>query len=366
MKTTLHHIARLAVTIAMATLGSCADDQPERQWQTVELRALSPSFLLVEPVTRAVAWPTGYYDYSDVEAGGDYALQAPMLSKTIGACFTQGTTESYNQFAYNSTEHRWHTTADLTEGTYQLYGFIPAGDVLTHTISPVDGDFANGATLTLTGLKAVTASDVCIIVGAKEGTGPETVEGLATGRFQTVIGESGKKYLFLLFDHLYAGVRFSFKVDAGYAALRTVKLKKLEMTATAPPRVNAVVRIEQTDNGSTPVKSVAFSDYEGSTQFTETIYSGDDITLTTSPSLFKACFVPQTVSSFRIRSTYDVYDRRGNLIRQNCTAENAVSLGEYIHLARGRMFTVNMTVNPTYLYMLSDPDLDNPTVKIEN
>ena len=27
---------------------------------------------------------------------------------------------------------------------------------------------------------------------------------------------------------------------------------------------------------------------------------------------------------------------------------------------------VNLTVNPTYLYVLSEPDLDNPTITVEN
>jgi len=32
---------------------------------------------------------------------------------------------------------------------------------------------------------------------------------------------------------------------------------------------------------------------------------------------------------------------------------------------RGWKYAVNLTINPTYLYMLSDPDLDNPTVVVE-
>ena len=33
---------------------------------------------------------------------------------------------------------------------------------------------------------------------------------------------------------------------------------------------------------------------------------------------------------------------------------------------RGRRYTINLTINPTYLYMLSEPDLDDPTVEIDN
>jgi hypothetical protein len=32
---------------------------------------------------------------------------------------------------------------------------------------------------------------------------------------------------------------------------------------------------------------------------------------------------------------------------------------------RGKRYTVNLTIQPTYLYVLSDPDLDSPTVTVE-
>ena len=30
---------------------------------------------------------------------------------------------------------------------------------------------------------------------------------------------------------------------------------------------------------------------------------------------------------------------------------------------RGHCYSITMTVQPTYLYMLSEPDMDNPTVR---
>lgn len=79
-------------------------------------------------------------------------------------------------------------------------------------------------------------------------------------------------------------------------------------------------------------------------------------------SSFLGCFTPGSSSHFLLRSTYDVYDKAGNKIRKDCTAENKLSLTS--DLSRGKMHTVNITVTPTYLYVLSDPDLDNPTVTI--
>ena len=76
-----------------------------------------------------------------------------------------------------------------------------------------------------------------------------------------------------------------------------------------------------------------------------------------------AYFAPGLSSNLTLVSTYDVYDSKDNLIRQNCTATNKLPNLEAI---RGQRVLLNMTVNPTYLYVLSDPDLDNPTITIGN
>ena len=69
-----------------------------------------------------------------------------------------------------------------------------------------------------------------------------------------------------------------------------------------------------------------------------------------------------------MRSTYDVYDKQGNITRSNCTADNVLDVPKLfipeLIVQRGKMYTVNLTVQPSYLYVLSDPDLDNPTIKL--
>ena len=70
-----------------------------------------------------------------------------------------------------------------------------------------------------------------------------------------------------------------------------------------------------------------------------------------------------------LRSTYDVYDTKGNKVRQNCKAENKIDpyilFNKLSNLDRGKKYIINLTVKPTYLYVMSDPDLDNPTVELE-
>ena len=80
-------------------------------------------------------------------------------------------------------------------------------------------------------------------------------------------------------------------------------------------------------------------------------------------------FMPLGVTSLVLTSVYDVYDTKGNLIRQDSKATNTIRISDLLTgqttTRRGSRYTVNMTINPTYLYMLSDPDLDSPTVEIE-
>jgi hypothetical protein len=71
---------------------------------------------------------------------------------------------------------------------------------------------------------------------------------------------------------------------------------------------------------------------------------------------------PSTLSVVR---TYDVYDKQGNKIRENCEATN--SLASMLNgIQRGQKRPIELTVNPTYLYVLSEPDLDNPTITMDN
>ena len=78
------------------------------------------------------------------------------------------------------------------------------------------------------------------------------------------------------------------------------------------------------------------------------------------------CLVPGCSYNFQLRSTYDVYDKKGNLIRKSCQAVNNLKVADLFTLQRGKGYSLTMKVMPTYLYMLSEPDLDNPTVNVEH
>ena len=353
-----------------------------------------------ETVTRTWAPPSPYVEYGSIYGtNGMFAIQKNLVNKSIDAFFTKdGAEPQEGIFFYKESDTSWYLNMkDLTEGSYQVYGYIPKEDAETATIAPNGGSYDNGAVLTINGLNSVTSSDVCVIVGAKDdkdynpATNNYTVTGLAPGRFGVNFssGTNATNHVFLLFDHLYAALRFNFKVDTTYHALRTIKLRKLELTAYADDggggvksKFNATITLKQNGTGTSPITDVVYTanassadaaavilyQWDGTKNTTEDT-DNEVILDPTEPTRFMGCFVPGMNTYFKLRSTYDVFDKQENLIRQGCQAENTIDLrqhfGDKLTTMRGNRYSLTLTVQPTYLYMLSEPDLDNPKVKLE-
>ena len=381
--------------ISLMGLTSCSNDNDNASSQklvSVDLMPYTSEYVEAgdsdssdSPATRAWTPPTTpvkYVFYNEIfGANGMFANQKNLVNKSIGVFFTQnGEDPLEGTFFYRSSDTPpWHLMMDITSGdTYYVYGYIPGEDATSATIAP-NGSYSNGAVLTINGLNTVTSSDVCVIVGAKDGSDNETVTGLATGDF-AVNFKSGENanHIFLLFDHLYSALRFRFTVDEEYAALRTIKLRKLELIAYSSDtgggvraKFNATVTLKSNLDGTSPiVGSVSFSPDESSAFVAPVpLFEGDQALTVAEPTDFMGCFVPGQNDYFKLRSTYDVYDKGNNLIRQNCQAENTIDLrdkfGSFLETKRGHCYTYTLKVQPTYLYMLSEPDMDNPTLKIQ-
>ena len=254
--------------------------------------------------------------------------------------------------------NKWHAYFEVTsDKTYTVYGYMPKTGDMSSSLTKTT---AEAATLTISNIKPITTDDICIITGVKAAD-----EGLKEGQFSWYwpIGDDNYK-IYILMDHLYAAAQFRLKIDADYASLRTIKLKTMTLS-TNKGSVDATVMLTHNDTGASPISSVTY-DASGSSD-SIVIFNNDEgtalPTTTAIPLSVNAYFAPELSSNLTLVSTYDVYDSKGNLIRQNCTAKNQLpDLGA----VRGQRVQVNMTVSPTYLYVLSDPDLDNPTIKIEN
>ena len=391
----------LLLLAAVLLLNACSDtdapgDQKKERVQ-VELKPYASSYIVDEDTAVTRAWnPSPYVLYSALN--GMFAEQKNLINKSIYVFFTDNNADPIEgNFFYKESSSQWNMNMDVTAGDYYLYGFIPKEDAASATIAP-NGSYSNGAILNIEGLNTVTPSDVCVLIGAKNGPSEEDDGGLRPGSFGATINasEGHNNFIFLLFDHIYASLRFRFKVDPAYAALRTIRLRKLELIAykddsqgSVSAKFNAEIKLLANNTGASPiVGSVKFTPVATSASVPPVpIFQWDEtpehevVLHTDTPTDFMGCFVPGDNTYFKLRSTYDVFDNnppydsenhviRGNLIRQGCQAENTIDLrrwfGNDLTTTRGHSYSLSMIVQPTYLYVLSDPDLDNPTLKISN
>lgn len=294
------------------------------------------------------------------EGKGDYS--------PINLFLVDGETQKQKQGSarYNGSEWRisGFTNEDIgTSHTYSLYGFAPAeaiGSSLTVG--------AENTTLTLTSLPAVNAKDVCFIVGLQRTENQDTPKGSwddYEGNFSFTTGSTAetKNLLYLLMDHVYASVCFTMAIDEEYAALRSIKIKKMELRSTQNT-TTATITLTPNNTGADPVQSVTYSSATGSSCSATFFESkvGDELTTfdTDKAKEYTCCFLPGLSNALTLVTTYDVYDRKGNKIDER-TASNKLPA---LTALRGDRVTINLTVAPTYLGVLSDPDFDNPTITI--
>ena len=321
--------------------------------------------------------PSGYTVYSDTE-------------KPISVFFTQTTGEpvgGYEEEFFFVSSGKWRVSkTDLAQADYYLYGYVPHEKYIDASVTAPSGEgktFADGATLTLSNLPSVTQSDICVIIGATNGKDDYkddteyTISSLQRGDFKyaaETTGESstGANRVYLLFDHIYSAVTFQMRVHGDYDALRHIRLKELRLQTSnnadqiTKSKTDVAVELTKTDDGREPITSVTFTP-AGDEEIDGAVYKAAEgelgELLTTSYKPHQSHFMPEGVKKLILTSVYDVYDTKGNLIREGCTAKNTLVLSNLFSLQesflRGRRYIINLTIQPTYLYVLSEPDLLN-------
>ena len=412
----------MGLMFSLMMLWACSSDDEvaeapvaERE-MPIELSASAVRYQEVEePAANRRSWtpPSGYFLYSNLyeDNGSHYVnfANVNLANKSISAFFTINNEENpyYGRLRYMSKDDKWRLSINkvdpstIAAGDYYVYGFIPsdAADDATIALLPEKTSYTAGAKLTIKGLRTA-GYDACVIIGAREGfdidhdggytdtNGNSTYdEGtdsrtnrLVAGDFKINLktGKSATNYLYLLFDHLCSALSIGIKVDGDYNTLRTIKLKQLTLqTATESglmaEKADVVVDLVANTMGINPISDLSY----GATDKGASVYLSDEgLTLTTSYQSFLSHFLPITgVTKVVITCVYDVYDKdtsinpAGNLVRKDCKASNTIRLSDIISyfpgVQRGWKYGINMTVKPTYLYVLSDPDLDNPTVTVE-
>ena len=332
-------------------------------------------------------------------------------NNSIGICFTQDGEAPKTGYFFTSSG-KWRSSVEIASAaTYYLYGYTPHVPGVSCEISssgtPGDNSaYSEGAVLTIKDISTVTPNDVCVVVGAKNGmadyteSGDYEVTGLQEGNFEYaavptgVINEPGVgNYAYLLFDHLFSALRLNFSVNATYAALRNIKLTELSLRTYTDPSdpesvntktFNVTITLQKTADGSSPIAKdglgnelITFTptgekDYKGTPFYQNP--DGEELPVSPAFDTFVAHYVPVGVTKLVLISKYDVYDRNvttehpdGNLIRKDCIAENTINLSMFSGQSqslRGRRYNINLTVNPSYLYVMSDDDLNNPKLDI--
>ena len=366
-----------------------------------------------EAITRSWTPPSGYFLYSEFndDHGNTYQNFASndLTRKSINAFFTRATGDEptpvapedptypryanypyHGRLSYKSSTEKWQLTIRKVKpelvlpGDYYVYGFIPSAAADDATIAILSGEtsYTAGAKLTIKGLRTA-GYDACVTIGAKEGPDIDHDNGLVAGdfKFDLKTGESVKNYLYLLFDHLSSALSISIKVDGTYNTLRTIKLKQLALqtateTGLMAEKADVEVTLNHNDMGTNPITTLTYTPTGTSGTGTPVFQTDDGLTLTTGYKSFLSHFLPISgVTKVVVTCTYDIYDKNvtaehpdGNLIRKDSKATNTIRLADIIPyfpgVQRGWKYGINMTVVPTYLYMLSEPDLENPRMVV--
>ena len=410
-----HTILGLLAVMLVLLTGCQAEgaDTTPRQNPTMEMQALATNYVDAnQPAsTRAGEWwPTELFELYTGKDPIKLAFTkgnsiAKQWDKTKGEDGEEIDKYAEGIFQFKEGEGKWGSTFLLPKNdTYYLYGYMPA--VGNMTLTSVNSDFSNGAVLEITGLPTATTNDICVIVGVKKGvvigTNPGKEESdpdyniygldgddpIQMGQFGYEIA-GGQNHVYLLCDHLYAGIRLRFNVNHTYNTLRTIKLKKVWVMdfmageTEVKSKSKAVVTLEANNTGSNPLSVTYENDGSSGMQniMLWTLSGEDDGTLPDEnsdefleingyilPELKSAGGTSLNLTAFTLVSQYDVYDTNGNLIRKDQTAENKIKFSTLFQgvtqIERKKRYTIKLTVNPTYLYMMSEPDLDNPTIEI--
>lgn len=285
---------------------------------------------------------------------------APQDNVAIEIFTTMGTDVRRGSFTYLFATDSWKNSnvKVMLDENYYIYGFMPLGAGTT-LISPYEGDYQNGALLTINDLPPVSTDDFCYVAGVKGGKGVTTQNDITPWNYHITGMATGENYVNLLMDHLYTGILLRIVVGSNYGALRTVKLKKLELVPSSKKKVN--INITQQSGNSVLTEYVAATD---DATIPYMLNSEEGIPLSTDTPVTTEAYLLPTLTGLTLVSTYDIYDNEGHLIRQNSTAENDIT--GMVTMRQGYKTVLTMTVAPSYLYVLSDPDALNPIISSED
>ena len=281
-------------------------------------------------------------------------------------------------FSYKNSQ--WSSTNSLNplivkeETPYYLYGYMPSS--ISATPSAPDGDYSKGINLSFTGLPAITSDDICVLVGVQlvgaNATGSPTV---TEGQYGFRSNIKGQNYVNLLMAHLYAKLKVNFKIDPNYAELRSIHLKEVTLTSKYADGASVTVNLRSGQGIGSPSFP---SGSEGEIKHTISLFKSsaiipekvldkalanqvDPVLALDLPAYCRPVAVEGTYN-LTLTTTYDVYDLKGQNLGER-VSENKIKF-DVAEVKPGQEKKLVLTVKPTYLYVLSDNDADNPTITL--
>ena len=282
-----------------------------------------------------------------------------------------GTETLKGQAVYTGEGLPWMTTIGVKESAkYKVFGFMPAGISADDGYNVEISDDKTTATLTIPQMLTVSNKDVCVITGVKDhpldtSQGEKVLPGVFDYKAEPIPGYGYG--VSLLAEHIYSAVEIWFKMKANvaYNDLRTIKLKQVLLKNAQMAVVNA--RIPLTIGSlETPVRKpvgeITMTKVESNVVAETTLFSsaGEELKTTDGSEIKVPGYFTlgnNDTSELVIESVYDVYDK-DVLVREDCHAVNKIN-GLVGSLERGEKKIIKITVNPTYLYVLTDDDSGN-------
>ena len=348
--------------------GSSEDDQ--QQFDILQFRAITRT-------EGAFVIPNEEIPASDTNIKLFLATLAPTNENPNHYSVVEGTCSYSDQ---------WSSSNSLKvkeETQYYLYGYMPSS--ISASQSAPDGDYLEGINLTLSNLPAITFDDICVLVGVQrvetKSTEPAELPTITEGQYGFRTGIKGKNYLNLLMAHLYTRVKVSFKIDPEYAELRSIHLKEVKLTSKYADG-SATVNLRSGQGIGSPTFPSSSETEEHTVTLLNTsdaekvldkaLADSENPALTLDLPAYCRPVAGEGTYNLTLTTTYEVCDTEGlklgeetseNEIKTERTSVNKVTLN-MSEVGPGQEKVLVLTVKPTYLYVLSDNDADNPTISL--
>ena len=317
--------------------------------------------------TRALI--SGYSEYTPAEGEAIYAW---AQEHTSGTALLEG--------KFRRSNSKWYSSLEV-EGNkyYRLFAFHPGG------ISTTGGTFTKSQsgdifTLSVSPIDIITLGDPSISVAAARSyyvdcayTDPTPVPGnFDLGKISTDLNHDK---VLLAMNHLYSKVDMSFTLGETYGKLRSIVITDVKMvSAQGSSSMDLTFNANPTPSwGNYTDKELAVSlplpDDSIKLSASNTVSLNNNVVEYTYHPAGSFCFLPKSGLPVALEVTYNVYtgdintdpidDSNYNkrIVRKNQTARNGKIMPSGTPQA-GTSYPVKINVVPSYLYQLSDDDIE--------